>query len=198
MCGIVGSFDRDEFCELMELNKGRGNSTFSVTTYRPSNTGLKIENIQQEVGEFKRDMISFYGENVYFIGHLQSPTKTVNINHIHPAKADESALWHNGMLVNYNGDWDTGTILSWLEYEGFNALDNIHGAFGCLYYKDHKLYLFRNSIIPIYIDDDLNISSTKMDSGRLIPANVVYEVRFDLKEIIEVVKFNNKHNPYGI
>ena len=55
--------------------------------------------------------------------------------------------------------WDTGLMHDWLINK--KSLDYIDGTFACLRYKNGKLYIFRNEISPLFIDDELNISSTK-------------------------------------
>jgi len=60
------------------------------------------------------------------------------------------------------------------------------------------MYLFRNSLAPMFIDDDFNISSTRFAESRKTEAGVIYEFHPDRKQLIEVARFDTLNNPYEI
>ena len=79
---------------------------------------------------------------------------------------------------SYDSNWDTGLILKMVT-EDIDTLEEIEGSFGCLLLKDNNFYIFRNNIVPMYYDDDLNISSTEFENSTKLHSNIVYDI--DLK-----------------
>ena len=73
MCGISASLNKDKFIELMKLNSYRGNFSYSVMVFDYINK--KILYLNKSFGEFDEKIIENLNyENVYYIGHQQSPT----------------------------------------------------------------------------------------------------------------------------
>lgn len=207
MCAIFGSFSRDKFLELAELNSYRGSFSFSVSYFNPLNGS--IDQAVKLHGPFDPSHVETR-MGVYYIGHIQAPTtgnKTANATHPSYAtgKKTLSLLWHNGILkedciaslqehFHTNEKWDTHLLHKWLE-EG-NKLDDIDGTFSCLRHHDHELYLFRNEISPMFYDSKLNISSTKFENAIKTQANKVLKIDFNNYELVEVDTFRTKENPY--
>jgi hypothetical protein len=80
---------------------------------------------------------------------------------------------------------------------GWSALSRVNGTFACVMYNfGLNLYTFRNEISPLFIDDDMNISSTKFDNSRPIDPNIVW--RMDLKQhkMYPEAYFETLENPY--
>jgi glutamine phosphoribosylpyrophosphate amidotransferase len=207
MCAIFGSFSRDKFLELAELNSYRGQHSFSISYLNPLN-GSMNQSIRMH-GKFDPDMVQTK-KDVYYIGHIQAPTTgDKSTNSVHPSYAtdvdDFSLLWHNGILkedcirdlqdhFQTNEKWDTYLLHKWV-IEG-NRLDQIDGTFSCLRYTNHILYLFRNEISPMFTDSKLNISSTKFEGATKTPANKILKVDFLNYELVIVDEFKTKENPY--
>ena len=207
MCAIFGSFSRDKFLELAELNSYRGAHSFSISYYNPLNGN--IDQSVKAIGALDPKMVETR-MGVYYIGHIQAPTSANKTSRaIHPSyttgKATRSLLWHNGILkedcihelqdyFDTNEVWDTHLLHKWIE-EG-NSLDSIDGTFSCLRHHDHILYLFRNEISPMFADGQLNISSTKFEGSAKTSANKFLRMDFANYELVEIDTFKTKENPY--
>ena len=79
-----------------------------------------------------------------------------------------------------------------------NDIEDLDGTFSCLLLDEGKsLKLFRNSDSPMFIDDDMNISSTKFIDANNTKPNTMYSL--DLKNCIyePIMEWVPKHNsPY--
>jgi glutamine phosphoribosylpyrophosphate amidotransferase len=204
MCGIIGSFSKGKINELGKLNKSRGNKVFSLSSIKEGSMDIK-----RELREF--DVVEEISG--YSVLHIQSPTKISSLteNDTHPVNINSSTyLWHNGMLLdssikflqkelNEDREWDTFLLLKWLVKNNFdfNCLNNLEGSFACLLMKESDLYCFRNKISPLFIDNYLNISSTKFDGSKSITFNTIYRFDFSSLELEEISKFNCEYNPYN-
>lgn len=207
MCAIFGSFSYEKFLELADLNSYRGQHSFSISYFNPDNGSL--DQAIKWRGNFNPDLEK-PKKGVYYIGHIQAPTtdnKTSEAIHPSICTADKSIsyLWHNGILkedcieslqdhYQTNEKWDTHLLHKWL-CEG-NSLSDIDGTFSCLRYSHHILYLFRNEISPMFVDSQLNISSTKFEGATKTPANKVLKFDFSNNELVEIDTFKTKENPY--
>lgn len=209
MCGIIGSFSKNKIIELTKINSTRGNKTFSLSVL---NVDCEILRCVKEIGNFSESVFNeidnLHNQELYYILHIQSPTKVTNITTqtIHPAIYDDNYLWHNGMIIErnmnvikekyeYQSDWDTGLILKMVT-SSFDNLTEIEGSFGCLLLKNNNLSIFRNNIIPMYCDDDLNISSAEFENSTKIHSNTVYGIDLKNKRLNHLKEFKNVHNPY--
>lgn len=215
MCAIVGSRNVETLKHLVELNSYRGSHSFSLSVY---NTYTGILTIQKKrLGTVNLNNFEI-SPNEYAIVHVQAPTTDARTEEfIHPAvltassgmdHIPDNALWHNGIIKaeivknnasEYNTSWDTMQILRGIEKAGnFNILNEMDGTFSCLHYsrKDLSLRLFRNEISPMFIDNKLNISSTKFEGSRETIANNVIKLNFKDNSIILEDKFETVENPY--
>jgi hypothetical protein len=198
MCSIIGSYRKEKFKELVEINKTRGTFSYSVTVIEVLNNN--IAEIIKDFGEINYDIIECYEDyEFYFLAHQQAPTNSlVKLKErIHPAIINNSYLYHNGIITNKGLDiikneisvndidinlsgWDTYILLKFIEQSSdttFN-LSKIIGGFACVLLKDKEFLLFRNSSSIIYFDYHLNISSTKFnDSVEAVPGHIY---KFDL------------------
>jgi hypothetical protein len=206
MCAIIGSFDLDKLKELVELNSYRGNHSFSFGEYDLETK--EFRQLRKSFGGFNLGGIPIRN-NCYYIAHIQAPTtQAISHNNIHPSEWEDSLLWHNGILkekfidylqseLNSNDEWDTHLLHKYIKYSGaYEALDGLDGTFSCLYnYKD-IFRLFRNEISPMFMDDDLNLSSTKFPNSYPTPPNQVLEIDFENKKLIKLYEFTTFENPY--
>tara|TARA_R110001599_G_scaffold34323_1_gene109974 strand:+ start:97 stop:732 length:636 start_codon:yes stop_codon:yes gene_type:complete len=209
MCGIIGSFSKNKIIELSKINSTRGNKTFSLSVL---NVDCEILRCVKVIGNFSESVFNeidnLHNQELYYILHIQSPTKVTKITTqtIHPAIYDDNYLWHNGMIIernmniikekySYDSNWDTGLILKMVT-EGIDTLEEIEGSFGCLLLKDNNFYIFRNNIVPMYYDDDLNISSTEFENSTKLNSNIVYDIDLKNKKLNYFKQFKNEHNPY--
>ncbi len=214
MCAIVGSFDKDKLIELVKLNSYRGQHSYSISEYDVEEQKLRL--LRKEFGEFNLNGIELT-EGCYYIAHTQAPTTEAKAhNNIHPSvEADECMLWHNGIIkqdcVNWlqeevkmpNEKWDTKLLHEYLRYG--KDLSEINGTFSCLWYNLGKLYLFRNEISPMFMDEHRNISSTKFENSWSVEANRMWSMVFEEeamnigdREVVlkQEYKFTTKENPY--
>jgi hypothetical protein len=59
-----------------------------------------------------------------------------------------------------------------------------------------SLYLFRNEISPMFIDKQMNISSTKFEDSEETCPNVVFRMDLNYNNLINVGEFKTAENPY--
>ena len=206
MCAIIGSFNKDKLRELIELNSYRGNHSYSLSEYNPIMGNLKI--IERNLGEFKFNLLSKLSKDLYYIAHIQAPTtEDKNFGNIHPHKHLNSLLWHNGIIkedfikimqdkldISIQEKWDTALLNKWIYYN--HSLSEVDGTFSCLKYDGVNLYLFRNQISPLFIDEYWNISSTKFDNSQSTKPNKVLLMDFKNKKLKGLKNFKTKNNPY--
>jgi len=220
MCAIVGSFDTDTLLDLIEINSYRGSHSYSFSildTY----TGI-MTICKRELGDIDRSSIVI-PERHYGIAHIQAPTTDARgLESVHPARANlissyrvdkntlneqySTCIWHNGImkddtikeLQKTSGDikWDTMLMLCELMSEGWQALDKFDGTFSCLFYNSGSMYLFRNEISPMFIDNNMNISSTKFLGSRATEPNKVLRMEFEHKTAAPIYTFKTVENPY--
>lgn len=219
MCAIVGSFDRNKLIELIELNSYRGSHSYSFSTL---NTYNQLTVRKQGLGSINYDDIIVHS-GYYGIVHIQAPTTDAkSLDTVHPAisknestfrkdkytleKKPYSCLWHNGIIKDdcikklqqkqsTDEVWDTKLLLNEVD-NSFSNLNSIDGTFSCCYYKDGRLYLFRNDISPMFIDEQLNISSTKFEGSVATEPNKVWLVDTYYKVLHNVFEFETVENPY--
>lgn len=214
MCAIVGSRNLETLSELIKLNSYRGSHSYSLSLYNTTTGILSIH--KKKLGEPNLSDFSI-PTNCYGIAHIQAPTtEAKTIESVHPATINEryqqwptAALWHNGIIKAemvkqlsfiHKTSWDTMQILKALNESknNWNKLNNLDGTFSCLYYDRETLsvYLFRNEISPMFIDKELNISSTKFEESNETDPNVVFKIDFSYNRLIPKGKFTTVENPY--
>lgn len=212
MCAIVGSFDTKKLRDLVVLNSYRGQHSHSISYY---NIETKLMTVTQNLGELPLDDINI-PEGHYGICHIQAPTtEAKDSSSIHPATLFDGtaihALWHNGIVKDSSVQklkeelhtpqttWDTELILRKLATSG--SPDNIDGTFSCLWYRPTEmgrgdLILFRNEISPMFIDSDMNISSTKFENSTSTKANYMLKMDMVERTLQPVGVFKTVENPY--
>lgn len=203
MCSIIGSFDKDTIVDLCELNAYRGQHSHSISYYDVVTN--EFDQIIKKLGPIDYNDIN-PEDNEYIIVHMQAPTTDAkDIDTIHPAQIDEDVLWHNGIIkakeieflkkkYGVTSEWDTYILLKHMMSEG--TPDGIDGTFSCLWYDSYRLYLFRNEISPMFIDDKFNISSTKFKNSLPTQQNSILLFEPGLKNIVPILHFNTVENPY--
>ena len=203
MCSIIGSFNKDTVVALCELNAYRGQHSHSISYYNTISN--EFDQIIRKLGPINYDDIN-PEDSEYIIVHMQAPTTDAKDNtSIHPAAIERDVLWHNGILkakeierlkdkYHISSDWDTYILLKHMMSEG--TPDNIDGTFSCLWYDSYRLYLFRNEISPMFIDSDMNISSTKFTNSEPTPPNSILLFEPALKNVVPILHFNTVENPY--
>lgn len=204
MCGIFASFDRSKFIELGYKNAYRGSASCSVS----HSDGKTVKVVRRVDRTF--DQMEISGDSgVYKLGHIQAPTTIADLSaSVHPAAVGTSMLWHNGIVkdfdvkrlqseLNTGEAWDTMLILkSLLATDGWGVLSGINGSFACVMVEDNTIFVFRNEISPLFVDDELNMSSVKFEGCRSLPANKVFMLDLEQRAFLEVGDFATKENPY--
>jgi glucosamine 6-phosphate synthetase-like amidotransferase/phosphosugar isomerase protein len=200
MCSIIGSYNKDKFIELLNLNRYRGSFSHSLTLYNEHEVRTF-----KDFGDFNLELLDHINDGDYLLGHCQAPTGGLvkEYSRIHPYVSEDFKLLHNGIiktealaqinkLLNSEYLWDT-QALGELIKDDFSKLSDIEGSFACVCIKDNEIYMFRNAISPLYING-ANISSTKFADSKMIDHNNVFKLsnnEFILHDI-----FHNQHNPY--
>jgi len=204
MCSIVGSYSSDKIIELAKLNEYRGTYSHSITYI--NNTSSLLREVKTGLGPLPYDCITI-PDNHYCIVHQQAPTADNYNDNIHPADIGGQLLWHNGIikeyeikrlqsLYNVDYSWDTKLLLKQLIE--LKTPNNIDGSFSCVWYYKHNINIFRNEISPLFIDGDMNISSTMFKNCYSIDANRIFKLDIENKNVInkEDSDFNTVENPY--
>src|SRR5574343_406577 len=197
MCGIFCSFSKDKLIELAKLNSYRGEHSYSV--YNTDTLELK-----KDFGSFDATKIS----SGHSICHVQAPTTTEKTyDNIHPSEVDGTYMWHNGIIKEFSitelqknlstdEKWDT-KLLHESFLINYESLSTINGSFACVCIENGSIYVFRNEISPLFIDENLNISSVKFDGAVSLDPNVVFELDLKAKKLINTgLKFKTLENPY--
>jgi len=211
MCAIIGSKRIDTLKKLVELNSYRGSHSYSFSLYNITTGILTVEVKKLGTIDLSRHTIP---PNNYGIVHVQAPTTEVRTEQaVHPAIIKDKfetwplkALWHNGIIkaevvkenaAKYNTSWDTMQILESIR-TSFDNLNEFDGTFSCLYYDrdDLSLNIFRNEISPMFIDNELNLSSTKFEGSRETAPNTVMKMDFSRNSLSVKAKFDTVENPY--
>lgn len=199
MCAISGSFSKSKLKELYKLNAYRGEMNFSLTAFEAHNDKTRLGIIYQDAGGLPDFLVDSQVEfpTRFFLTHSQAPTS--GASNIHPATYSSALLWHNGIIKQKVVDadtWDTQWMLSQIVDYGWSVLSRIDGSFACVMFYEGKLYFFRNEISPLFIDDDLNISSTKFEGSRAVTPNYVWEMDIKTRNFWSIAEFETMENPY--
>lgn len=205
MCAIVGSFDKDKLKKLIELNSYRGNHSYSLSEYDIISGNLFT--VAKDMGEFDFNLLDVLTPERYYIAHTQAPTTdSKSIDSIHPSYFDKMSLWHNGIIkedcIKMMQDklrkpketWDTALLNEWVYFN--HDLSEIDGTFSCLRHSGPSLYLLRNEISPMFIDDEFTISSTKFTGSKPTTPGEVLWMDFNTMELKNCKSFTTKENPY--
>ncbi len=201
MCAISGSFSKDKIKELYTLNAYRGELSYSISSFRPEKDRTKLQVLANGDGKMQFELVDNLPsqERDFFICHSQAPT--TDTKNIHPASYGDALLWHNGIIKQKNilsGTWDTAWMLEQIIDYGWSSLSRFDGTFACVMFWQSKLFIFRNEISPLFLDKQLNISSTKFEGSTSLEPNKVFEIDLDLKTIRTVAYFETLENPYYI
>ena len=206
MCAIFGSKELDKLLELADLNAYRGQHSHSLSVYNTRTKELVTK--RKCLGAFSLDGLETE-RGMFYVAHIQAPTTAASaIESIHPSvrRVGEDLLWHNGIIKEgcikslketYQSDleWDTALIHEAISH-GYRQLDNVDGTYSCLQYDEGEIFIFRNEISPMFIDDQLNISSTKFQGSSPTEPNKAFMIDFTENELLEVASFSTKENPY--
>lgn len=199
MCAISGSFDKNRLLDLYKLNAYRGESSFSLSTFEKDGKRTRIGVMFQDNGPMPEFLVTAQvnSPSKFFLAHSQAPT--TQTNNKHPAIYGASLLWHNGIIKQSTlkeDQWDTQALLENIVDYGWSSLSRVDGTFACVMLHNDKLYFFRNEISPLFIDDKLNLSSTKFEGSRHVTPNVVWELDIVDRNFWAVADFKTMENPY--
>lgn len=216
MCSIFGSFDKNKVKELIKLNEYRGTFSYSLT-FLPTNGSANV--MVKGFGKIPDDILDMCNDG-YFLGHCQAPTNGLvqDYNRIHPCvfkphNSDYNMyLLHNGIIkppyvdainkqLNTNYQWDTQAFAESINQIGLiPTLNSVEGSFACVMFNHigDWFKMFRNTVAPLFVDDDLNISSTLFNgnNARIIQPNIIYHIDLPEREIVPQHCFNNQHKPF--
>lgn len=136
---------------------------------------LVFTSINRSLGVF--DFFQVPVDSELYVCHIQAPTgETRGIESVHPASHNESLLWHNGIIKEYDCArlrtkqkstemWDTKLLLKEaIDPFNFSAnLSEVNGSFACILYEPiNGMFVFRNALSPLFIGKRC-ISSVKCD-----------------------------------
>lgn len=201
MCAITGSLHKNKLKDLYALNAYRGELSYSLASFRPNKERLTFQLLFQESGKMPEGLIDSTPIQAgdYIVAHSQAPT--TDSKNVHPAVYGDAMLWHNGIIKQKNileGTWDTAWLLENIIDYGWSALSRVDGTFACIMYFAGNLYVFRNEISPLFIDEYFNISSTKFDGSVAVTPNKVWKINFETGYLDVVAYFDTFENPYYI
>ncbi len=204
MCSIIGSYDIEMVKDLAKLNEYRGQHSHSFFVLLNN----KVVYSHRDYGELNivDHLHKVDNDQNYYIVHQQAPTSLQVEDAIHPAQLGDHYLWHNGIIKNKcikelqsiyrtSTDWDTKLLLYSL-IENHKPIE-IDGTFACLWLDPTgDVYVFRNEISPLFMDDNFNISSTKFDGSHSVPVNTMLRISMMNRMTQEVNTFKTIENPY--
>jgi len=212
MCGLFASRDPEKLEELFQLNTRRGQTRMSLTPFGIGQTG---KDLWMEVS-YQSDEIRIRSEYTwpgrFHLGHIQAPTSVLNM--AHPAEYGGVHIWHNGILKEETikrlqrgegGDkenWDTFLMARALrevanETHPSDVLSSLDGSFACFMYALGQMYVFRNEISPLFVDDQLNFSSVKFKGSNSIEPGIIFGLDFTYNKLDDIgVHFTTANNPY--
>jgi len=216
MCAIVASWNKQKLKELLEQNSYRGSHSFSLSLFIREASELRLHITWRGLGKIDWSVYDRLCEgDIYYIAHVQAPTTEArDIQNVHPAEYQHNLLWHNGILKDdtikllqskyeSSDKWDTKLLLQHVVESGFSSLDNIDGGFSCIYaaplfgVSTHNLYLFRNTICPMfYSHEDMTFSSTMFKNSKPTPPNTVFHLEPLRGSLDEIIKFKTKDDPF--
>lgn len=200
MCAILGSFSKRKLLDLYRLNAYRGEMSHSLTSFDYYNDDrLRLGVLFQDNGPLNTEVLDALHEREdrYFFAHSQAPT--TDTNNMHPAVFGNAMLWHNGIVKQSSipeDTWDTAWLLEKILDYGWSSLSRINGTFACVMFYTNEMFVFRNEISPMFVDDNLNISSTKFEGSRSLEPNKVFKMYFKDKKLIPIAYFETFENPY--
>lgn len=210
MCSISGSQKLETVKELAALNAYRGQLSHSITVFTLDFSAILYE--YKAVGVLNiEDHILPDG---YILIHQQAPTTENDGRYIHPAQVGNNRLWHNGIIkakciqelnkeYTTNIEWDTQLLLTALQRESWLALNKFDGTFACVYWNGSNLFLFRNQISPLFVSDNGDISSTRLNGFYSLPpdqiSNLICKFETPAQNCIltyNIAQFKTYDNPY--
>lgn len=194
MCALVGSFSTAVLQQLVDLNSYRGQLSYSICSF---DTASKVQVLTTDYGVMPPYLLGSFPKAAYYVGHTQAPT--TESKNIHPAINGSAMLWHNGIIKQKElppDVWDTEWLLDGILNNGFKFLSEVNGTFACILHKDDRLFVFRNEISPLFVDDELNLSSTTFEDSNSLESNIVFEVDIKSTKLVKVDEFKTKENPY--
>jgi hypothetical protein len=200
MCAISGSFDPVKLKELYKLNAYRGEHSHSMCSFTPYKSGyIELCTLMQDEGPMSDELFEFAVSlpDRFYITHSQAPTGQTG--HMHPAAYGDCMLWHNGIIKQKSlpeNTWDTLWMLENITNYGWSSLSRIDGTFACIMYNSGEMFAFRNEISPLFIDENLNISSTKFEGAKPLEPNIVWKLSLVDKSLTAVAYFDTFENPY--
>ena len=201
MCAISGSFQVYKLEQLYKLNAYRGELSYSFNAFKVNNNRVELAVAYSDDGSLPEHILlasSWSNQpNNYYIAHSQAPTTQTDDRH--PAMFGDAMLWHNGIIKQSTipeETWDTAWLLEKIIDYGWSSLSRVDGTFACVMYYGGELFVFRNEISPLFIDDNLNISSTKFEGSKSLEPNKVFKMYLTDKKIAPVAYFETVENPY--
>ena len=226
MCGIFGiigsePIEHDEFAQLGEQNKERGNLGFGGYMANVSDTA--VSDTFRFPHPFQAALLTTEPAHVA-LGHIRAPTasRSNSIAELHPFETADLLLAHNGLLLNHweFPQWQLNTAVSVdsqvilggishylaagksIEDAISQTVSQLEGQQACwLWSKSRQtLYLWR-VMSPIYINQsvqDFRFSSTKSDSmNTLLEEGKIYQ--FNVSQMtLSVCGTFEFHSPYRV
>jgi glucosamine 6-phosphate synthetase-like amidotransferase/phosphosugar isomerase protein len=213
VCGIFASTNRDDLKALSTINAYRGQHSYSIAGFTIDDDGDPcLHSINRSLGVF--DFFQVPVDSELYVCHIQAPTgETRGIESVHPASHNESLLWHNGIIKEYDCArlrtkqkstemWDTKLLLKEaMDPFNFSAnLSEVNGSFACILYEPiNGMFVFRNALSPLFIGKRW-ISSVKCDlANNPIQEESFYRLTITPERTFELIKidsFKTFEHPY--
>lgn len=194
---IIGSFNRDKIIELCSLVSHKMCYAHSIGIYDVENKGMF--GVNRGPNELAYNKI-YITPTEYCIVHLQSTPCGRNIQPASTFDRDsEHYLWFNGELTSEEVErfqieedteekWQTMLLLKHIVRYG--APSDVDGSFSCVYTDGADLYLFRNELESMFIDDDMTICSIPFRASRATNSNRMFKMDLKEKLLVGIEIFN--------
>lgn len=225
MCGIFGTYNLNEFRDLMELNSERGSTSIGIMrmTKKPS--------IQHFVEKYELETFDMgkWGEGaaqlerqfhqigqVYYLGHIQAPTEGQDFTkeESHPFNTRNLIWAHNGIIQNhlklrnaflipakpFTDSFAIGCLIDNVALD-FTVLEELDGTFACWLYdtRSGEIYLFRATNSVYFTGKDkkgFSSISPNVGDPEEVPQGRVFKLTGD--GFVEHMRFNIQSQPFYI
>lgn len=221
MCCISASKSVERLKAMIRAGSDRAGHSYSITVFGKGTSRYMVTNSAVDEILESIDYAVAHGlivdGSTYVIVHQQAPTTSERtMSSVHPAYLKvgdhQTLLWHNGIIKDdsvrdlqskYNSTtmWDTmllsHAVGDLVLNSNQSALSRILGGFACMYSVDgQQLWAFRNSVCPLYFNDDLDISSVKVGDMKEIKENRMMMIIPDTDEMHDISSFKNHETSY--
>lgn len=210
MCGLMFTEEVEQWPSLVTSNLARAGRNKGAMTFTAWVAGLTAMEMFDTTRTVDGGDLAFPKPGIV---HLQAPTSEAS--RPHPATANDTLVWHNGLFqplaievmkktVGSYSNWDTKLLAEAValgfESMEFHQLSGVEASFAAIAFRAGSLYAFRNAIAPLYTNPKTTtLSSTPVgETNVMMPAGVVFVLTREQGWVPTTTTFDVSYNPYGL